>query len=209
MLSPFFTNRSSLEQSAKGESDFVANYPQLGKHNHGIYYCYNSECEYHYFKNSESLVRSKQRKTSLDRAGKLTTPGMDSLRERLHAEGATEDSAALITNARRSGINAHYESAWRKWHSWCSQRQVDPIKCSVNKILQFLAYDVLIWVMYTVKLQGLGQQSRHTMTPLMEFQLGKNGGCLLFWQVFIILDLYNLDTHLFEMSRKSLTSSPL
>ena len=57
---------------------------------------------------------------------------------RLHAEGVSEDSAALITNARRSGTNAHYESAWRKWHSWYSHRQVDPIKCSVNKILQFL-----------------------------------------------------------------------
>ena len=62
---------------------------------------------------------------------------MDSLRERLHA-GVSEESAALIINARRSGTNAHYESAWCKWHSWCSQRQVDPIKCSVNKILQFL-----------------------------------------------------------------------
>ena len=62
---------------------------------------------------------------------------MDSLRERLNAE-VSEESAALIINARRSGTNAHYESAWCKWHSWCYQRQVDPIKCSVNKILQFL-----------------------------------------------------------------------
>ena len=37
-------------------------------------------------KNSEPFTRSKYRKTSLDRARKLTTPGMDSLRKRLHAE---------------------------------------------------------------------------------------------------------------------------
>ena len=61
---------------------------------------------------------------------------MDSLRERLHT-GVSEESAALIINARRSTTNAHCESAWCKWHSWCYQRQVDPIKCSVNKILQF------------------------------------------------------------------------
>ena len=60
--------------------------------------------------------------------------------------------------------------------------------------------------MNTVQLQGLGQQSRHTMIPLMEFQLRKNRGYLLFWQVFIILDLHNLGIHLFGMSRKLLTS---
>ena len=49
-----------------------------------------------------------------------------------------EHSVALITNVRRSGTTVHYESAWRKWHSWCSQKEGDPIKCSVNKILQFL-----------------------------------------------------------------------
>ena len=64
-------------------------------------------------KNSEPSIRYKQRKTSLDSSGKVTTPGMDSLRERLHVEGVSGDSATLITNARISGTNAHYESAWR------------------------------------------------------------------------------------------------
>ena len=89
-------------------------------------------------KTSEPFIKSKERKASLDRAGKLTTLGKDSLRERLHEKGVSEHSVALITNVRRSGTNVHYESAWRKWHSWCSQKEGDPIKCSVNKILQFL-----------------------------------------------------------------------
>ena len=84
------------------------------------------------------FIKYKQKKASLDRAGKLTTSGMDSLMERLQVELVLEDSVALITNARRSGTNAHYESAWRKWHSWSSKRKVYPIKFSVNKILQFL-----------------------------------------------------------------------
>ena len=56
---------------------------------------------------------------------------------------------------------------------------------------------------------GFRSAIRHTMIPLMEFQLRKNRGYLLFWQVFIILDLHNLGTHLFGMSRKLLTSSQL
>ena len=89
-------------------------------------------------KKAKHFIRGKQRKASLDRAGKLATPCLDSLREKLHAEGVLGDSAALITNPRGSGRNAYYKSAWRKWHSWCSQRQVDLIKCSVNKTLLFL-----------------------------------------------------------------------
>ena len=44
---------------------------------------------------------------------------------------------------------------------------------------------------------------------LLEFQLGKNRWYPLFWQVFIILDLQKLGTHLFGMSRKLLSSSQL
>ena len=66
------------------------------------------------------------------------TPGMNSFRERLHTEGISEESAALITTARKGGTNCHYESAWRKLYSWSSERQVDPIQSSINMILQFL-----------------------------------------------------------------------
>ena len=63
--------------------------------------------------------------------------------------------------------------------------------------------------MNTVQLQGLGQQSRLTMIPLMEFRLGKNRGYPLFWRVFKLLDLYNLAIHLVGMSRNLLNSSQL
>ena len=63
--------------------------------------------------------------------------------------------------------------------------------------------------MNTVQLQGLGQQSRLTMIPLMQFRLGKNRGYPLFWQVFKLLDIYNLGIHLVGMSRNLLTSAQL
>ena len=77
------------------------------------------------------------------------------------------------------------------------------MKCSENKILQFrfnTGHE------HSTN-AGLGKQSRHTMISLMELQLGKNRGIPLFWQVFLILELHNLGTHLFGMSRKILTSS--
>ena len=78
--------------------------------------------------NSESFLRSKPRKASHDKAEKFTTPGMDSHREILHAKRVLEDSTALITNLRRSGTNAHYETASRKWHN----------QHSLNEILKLL-----------------------------------------------------------------------
>ena len=79
---PFCANRSSL--------DFAANYPSLANTvmlsatitNHSANTIAST-------KNSEPFNRSKQRKGFLDRTGKLTTPGMDSLRERLLAESVS------------------------------------------------------------------------------------------------------------------------
>ena len=35
-----------------------------------------------------------------------------------NTEGISEKAAKLITNARRAGTQACYESAWNKWDSW-------------------------------------------------------------------------------------------
>lgn len=43
-----------------------------------------------------------------------------------------EGLPTLITAARRSGTISHYNSSWRKWHSWCVGRKVCPLKCSVE-----------------------------------------------------------------------------
>ena len=52
-----------------------------------------------------------KQKLSVDRRSKLATPGIDSFREKLSAEGLSEESAILIANARRPGTVSHYESA--------------------------------------------------------------------------------------------------
>ena len=65
-------------------------------------------------------------------------------RKNLANEGVSERAAGLITNARRQGSLANYESSWGKWSGWCSKQQIDPFKCSINFVLDFLAelYDL-------------------------------------------------------------------
>ena len=65
--------------------------------------------------------------------------GMDCFRQSLASEGLSEQAADLIANSRRRGSISNYQSAWRKWASWCVQRQIDPIRCDVNLIANFLA----------------------------------------------------------------------
>ena len=32
-----------------------------------------------------------------------------------------------------------YQSGWKKWHSWCIERKVDPFLCDIQSFLDFLA----------------------------------------------------------------------
>ena len=75
-------------------------------------------------KYSKSFDRAKQTKSSVNKKTKLTASGMDSSREKLSAEGLSEEPAILIANARRPGTVSHYKSAWRKWGSWCVRRKI-------------------------------------------------------------------------------------
>ena len=70
--------------------------------------------------------------------------GLENFRKNLANEGVSERAAGLITNARRQGSLANYESSWGKWSGWCSKQQIDPFKCPINFVLDFLAelYDL-------------------------------------------------------------------
>ncbi|XP_073671778.1 uncharacterized protein [Paramisgurnus dabryanus] len=43
-----------------------------------------------------------------------------------------------ILNARAPSTRAQYENRWQLFTTWCSDRDVDPVHCSVPKILEFL-----------------------------------------------------------------------
>ena len=58
--------------------------------------------------------QATQREASFDRAGKFTPPDKGSFRERLHVEGISEESAALITSTGEQGTNYHYKLVCRK-----------------------------------------------------------------------------------------------
>ena len=63
---------------------------------------------------------------------------MDLVREQLASKGLSKEASSLIVQSRRAGTQSHYKSAWGQWASWCAQQQIDPVRCPLNQILEFL-----------------------------------------------------------------------
>ena len=45
----------------------------------------------------------------------------------------------LILSSRGEGTNSNYCSSWNKWASWCDKQKVDPFRCILKRVLDFLA----------------------------------------------------------------------
>lgn len=90
------------------------------------------------------VSRSTRSDTSFGTKWVPKVGGLENFRKNLANEGISERAAGLITNARRQGSLANYESSWGKWSGWCSKQQIDPFKCPLNFVLDFLAelYDL-------------------------------------------------------------------
>ena len=63
---------------------------------------------------------------------------MAGLREHSGTAEVSETASMLIKNSRSSGTRRNYESAWNQFSSWCIKQEIDPVYCSLEKILSFL-----------------------------------------------------------------------
>ena len=68
----------------------------------------------------------------------IENSGLVGFRKTLLYEGISENVSHIITNSRRKGTFSNYESAWRKWASWCLERQIDPFQAPVKDIIEYL-----------------------------------------------------------------------
>jgi len=64
---------------------------------------------------------------------------MDTIRGGYTAAGISEEAAQLLLSGWSKGTNTTYQSAWKKWVSWCISREIDPLSCPVQPFLDFLA----------------------------------------------------------------------
>ena len=71
-------------------------------------------------------------------AGQASTSHMASIRNSLQVQGVSEQAIKIISASWRRGTEKSYSSAWRKWSSWCHERNCDPLSAPLNQVLDFL-----------------------------------------------------------------------
>ena len=48
------------------------------------------------------------------------------------------EASQLLEVGWSKGTNTTYQSAWKRWHGWCSRQEINPISCTVQPFLEFL-----------------------------------------------------------------------
>ena len=88
----------------------------------------------------QSPIRASRGDTPTDREHDSPVNRVACIKRSLQSEGICANASKLILAAWRPGTNAIYNSAWKKWHSWCLGRKVDSFRPTLADITGFLAH---------------------------------------------------------------------
>ena len=67
------------------------------------------------------------------------TGGLVGFRKSLASKDISDKAAKLISDSRRESSISSYESAWRQWAGWCGEPKVDPFRCPLKFVLDYLS----------------------------------------------------------------------
>ena len=145
--------------------------------------------------------KSTGQKSSSGRNRVTEISGVEGFRESLLMEGISSNAAKLISHSRRKSSTTNYESTWGQWTSWCNEKQVNPFQAPVNYIINFLSekYD-----------KGLQYRTLNSLrSAISAYHVHIDGKSVweniqkfvLYWQVYLIKYLHNLDMFLYGMWR--------
>ena len=70
---------------------------------------------------------------------KLQAGCMAHFRAKLTKEGFSQKVSDILLSSWRKKTASQYESAWRAWSGWCSEREINPFSTTLENILEFLA----------------------------------------------------------------------
>ena len=76
--------------------------------------------------------------TSISGAEPPHTSHLASFRDFLKTSGLSEDAQRIYCASWRGGTAKLYESAWRKWFSWCRAREINPFQAIIYNITEYL-----------------------------------------------------------------------
>ena len=89
-------------------------------------------------KAEKSFDKPQGEHTPLDRKQLLETGSVVCIGESGTTTTISSTATSLIQSSKTEGTRKNYRSAWRKFSSWCLSRQIDPVSCSLNYVLDYL-----------------------------------------------------------------------
>jgi hypothetical protein len=138
-LSPLQHDRQMFDQNHEGESRFdpggtgLASTTMVANH-HGTSLATPAD---HSSRDSIALGPIRQSSPS---SGARFPPvsRLEIVRERFKARGVSEKVVELLVGGNLETTSACYQSAWKRWLSWCARRDQDPLSASLIVVLEFL-----------------------------------------------------------------------
>ena len=88
---------------------------------------------------SRTTLESGSEASPVGTRGEVIPDRMACLRQCYEMQGFSERVAELLVQSWRDNTNSAYNSAWRKWHRWCAERNYNPTSTPLSNVLQFLA----------------------------------------------------------------------
>ena len=87
---------------------------------------------------SPRLANSMQRDSAPSRSGRLVPGSLEDKSRFLQTEGLSRGVAETILAARAPSTYAKYESGWKDFYAWSTERSIDPIRSTVSQVLDYL-----------------------------------------------------------------------
>lgn len=105
-----------------------------------------------------------ERRSSAPKSRPLLPSRLAVIREGLRKRKFSPRVASLIAKARRSSTSAVYNAKWRIYTDWCSEREIDPIRPSIQNITEFLAFLFVDKELAVSTIKGYRAMLSHTLS---------------------------------------------
>ena len=117
---------------------------------------------------------SVQGKSGTSKARVSSSSRLATLREGLHQKGFSEGATSHISKSVRQSKGIVYEAKWAIFCDWCSGRDIDPVRVTVQQLADFLVYLFEIKRLVPSTIKGYRSAIGRTISLLVGPDFGQN-----------------------------------
>ena len=103
----------------------------------------------HFTSECGSPQESPRRASPSDTPGFSQSDRLESLRSRGEFKDISTDAFNLICSAWRRGTEKSYSVTWRKWCSWCQDKNINPLSASISDVIEFITSGFQLGLQYS------------------------------------------------------------